>query len=67
MNWALRVWLKREDGKQDYEYVRIVEDGGLKDVLAAEKMKAALLEEFSRTSQRGEFCAGIWVIDTVHP
>lgn len=59
MNWALRVWLKREDGKQDYEYVRIVEGGGLKDVLTAEKMKGALLEEFGRTPQRGECRAGV--------
>lgn len=59
LNWALRVWLKRESGEQDHEYVKIVEGREVRDVIAAEKMKAALLEEFSRTPQRDEFRAGV--------
>jgi hypothetical protein len=59
LNWALRVWLKREDGEQDHEYVKIVEGRGVRDIVAAEKMKIALLEEFSRTPQRGELRAGV--------
>jgi hypothetical protein len=59
LNWALRVWLKRENGDKDHEYVGIVEGGGIRDVVAAEGMKAILLEEFSSIPQRGEFRAGV--------
>lgn len=59
LNWALRIWLKRENGDQDYEYVRIVEGLGVRDVYAAEKMKAVLLEAFGSIPQRGEFRAGV--------
>lgn len=59
LNWALRVWLMREIGDEDHEYVRIVEGGGIRDVVAAEDMKAILLEEFSSIPQRGEFRAGV--------
>lgn len=59
LNWALRVWLKRGNGDQDHVYARIVESGGVRDVVAAEKMKAVLLEEFNSISQRGEFRAGV--------
>jgi hypothetical protein len=39
--------------------VKIVEGRGVRDIVAAEKMKIALLEEFSRTPQRGELRAGV--------
>lgn len=58
-NWALRIWLNREKGDQDYEYVRVVEGRGGRDVVAAEKMKVALLEEFSNILQSGEFRDGV--------
>lgn len=59
LNWALRAWLKRGYGDEDHEYVRIVEGRGVRDVLTAEKMKTALLEEFGRSPQKGEFRAGV--------
>jgi len=59
LNWALQIWLKREKGNQDHEYVRIVEGRGVGDVISAEKMKDALLEEFSKIPQSGEFRAGV--------
>jgi len=48
LNWALRIWLKREKSDQDHEHVRIVEGGGVRDVVAVERMRATLLEEFNK-------------------
>ena len=59
LNRALRVWLKRDKGSQDHEHVRIVEGRGARDVVAAEKMKVELLEEFSNILQSDEFRAGV--------
>jgi hypothetical protein len=39
--------------------VGIVGGGGVRDVHAAEKMKAALLDDFSSIPQRGEHRAGV--------
>jgi predicted patatin/cPLA2 family phospholipase len=59
LNWALRVWLKREKRDQNHKYARIVEGGGVRDVVAAEKMMDALLEDFSNIPQSGELRAGV--------
>ena len=59
LNWALRVWLKRDNDDQDQEYVRVIEGGGVRDMLAAEKMKVVLLEEMSRIPQRSVVCGSL--------
>jgi hypothetical protein len=48
LNWALRVWLKPEKRDQNHKYARIVEGGGVRDVVAVERMRATLLEEFNK-------------------
>jgi hypothetical protein len=59
LNWALRVWLKRNGDDESREYVKVIESGGVKDVFAAEKMKAALLEEFGKIPQRSMVCGSL--------
>lgn len=59
LNWALRVWLKPEKRDQNHKYARIVEGGGVRDVVVAEKMMDALLEDISNIPQSGKLRAGV--------
>lgn len=48
-NWALQQWLKRGViSGSDYGYVRATEGGGVRDVVGAGRLEAALLDEFER-------------------
>lgn len=58
-NWALRVWLKRDNCDEDPGYVRIVEGCGVSDAFAAERMKRKLLAEFDSIPYRRAVRGGV--------
>lgn len=52
-NWALREWLVRgSGGRKDQGFLRAMEGGGVRDVIAAGRLEAALLEEFEGMLER---------------